>query len=295
MKNQIATLIADTLKDLGLPDVTVDVVAAEDAAHGDYTTNVAMKIATSQKSKVKSQKSPMDLALQVVEEVKSRKLKVKSEVGDQNIVKRGQKHSAKIAHQDILSAIDRVEAVPPGFINVFLSEASLITSLDRLLKSGEAVTTAQSSVLSPKSSGPLRIMVEFAHPNTHKAFHIGHLRNITTGESIIRLLESEGHDVIRVNYQGDVGMHIAKAMYALLKLSPYKEEVRLLSSPRTRGSSGESNSDFIKARVEFLGKAYAAGSKAFEEDAAAKEEIGYYNALIYAAAQRLAREKGIDP
>ena len=272
--------------------MTVDVVAAEDAAHGDYD-QCGDEDRDESKVKSQSQKSPMDLALQVVEEVKSRKLKVKSEVGDQNIVKRGQKQSEK-STSEILSAIDRVKQSRRVYQRL-LSEASLITSLDRLLKSGEAVTTAQSSVLSPKSSGPLRIMVEFAHPNTHKAFHIGHLRNITTGESIIRLLESQGHDVIRVNYQGDVGMHIAKAMYALLKLSPYKEEVRLLSSPRTRGSSGESNSDFIKARVEFLGKAYAAGSKAFEEDAAAKEEIGYYNALIYAAAQRLAREKGIDP
>ncbi|MEK7544264.1 MAG: arginine--tRNA ligase [Patescibacteria group bacterium] len=332
MKDQIAILIADALKDLVHPDVVVDVQTSEDASHGDYTTNVAMKVATSQRSparnatqsvaggKVKSsreagsrsagQKSPMDLALSVKEAISYQLSAISQKKGDQNIVKRGQKMSDKLASLDILSVIDRIEVAPPGFINVFLSEASLITSLTRLLKLGESVGKGQASSVKPQASSKAkdvthdtlthdtrakRIMVEFAHPNTHKAFHIGHLRNITTGESIIRLLESQGHDVIRVNYQGDVGMHIAKCMFALLKLSPYKEEVRLLSSPRTRGSSGESNSDFIKARVEFLGKAYAAGSKAFEEDAAAKEEIGYYNALIYAAAQRLAREKGIDP
>ncbi len=311
MKDQIASLVAAILTDLGFPDVAVDVQTCEDATHGDYTTNVAMKIATSLKFKVKSLKlkSPMDLALSVVEEVKSQKSKVKSGVGDQNIVKRGQKQSDKRAHYDILSAIDRIEAVPPGFLNVFLSEASLITSIDRLLKLGESggkpkttidngrlmmgvedrksrkIKTNPSSTLHPLSpaDGPQRILVEFAHPNTHKAFHIGHLRNITTGESVIRLLESQGHEVIRVNYQGDVGMHIAKAIYSLLKLSAISNQ---LSAIRKQD---------IKEKVEFLGRAYAAGSKAFEEDPAAKEEIGYYNALIYAAAQRLARERGIDP
>ncbi len=125
------------------------------------------------------------------------------------------------------------------------------------------------------------IMVEFAHPNTHKAFHIGHLRNITTGETIVRLLESQGNRVVRANYQGDVGMHIAKALYALLELSPYKEDVDNVSG--------------INDRVEFLGKAYAAGSKAFEDDEQAKGIIKDLNALIYASAQKYAHEVGRNP
>ncbi|MDP1721610.1 MAG: arginine--tRNA ligase [Candidatus Gottesmanbacteria bacterium] len=290
MKDQIATLIADILKDLGYPEVVVDVQTSEDAIHGDYTTNVAMKIWRSPQTPQTPQspqfRTPLDLALQVVEQVESRKSKVESEGGDQNIVKRGQKKSAKVSPSNILSAIDRVEAAPPGFINVFLSEASLITSLTRLLKSGEAVTTARNFIghwdLGFGHSRPSRVMVEFAHPNTHKAFHIGHLRNITTGESIIRLLESQGHDVIRVNYQGDVGMHIAKCLYSLLH-EPHQTQMTHV----THAS--------IPEKVEFLGKAYAAGSKAFEDDPAAKEEIVGLNALIYAAAQRLACEKGIDP
>ncbi len=125
------------------------------------------------------------------------------------------------------------------------------------------------------------IMVEFAHPNTHKAFHIGHLRNITTGETIVRLLQSQGNRVIRANYQGDVGMHIAKCLYALLELSPYKDDVDKMTG--------------INNRVEFLGKAYAAGSKAFEEDETAKGVIKDLNALIYASAQKYAREVGRNP
>ena len=53
-------------------------------------------------------------------------------------------------------------------------------------------------------------MVEFAHPNTLKLVHIGHMRNLSTGEAVVRLLEATGNKVVRSNYQGDVGLHIAK-------------------------------------------------------------------------------------
>ena len=58
-------------------------------------------------------------------------------------------------------------------------------------------------------------MLEFADPNPFKEFHIGHLRNISLGESFARLLEFQGADLWRANYQGDVGMHVAKALYGI--------------------------------------------------------------------------------
>src|SRR5258708_5499537 len=102
----------------------------------------------------------------------------------------------------------KVEVAHPGFINFWIGNDPLIDSLHQFDKQIHVKTS-----LSGK-----KIMIEFAHPNTHKAFHIGHLRNITTGESIVRLLEVAGVAVIRANYQGDVGMHIAKAMYGLTML-----------------------------------------------------------------------------
>ena len=64
-----------------------------------------------------------------------------------------------------------------------------------------------------------KILVEYCHANTHKAFHIGHTRNICLGESICRILEENGNKVIRANYQGDIGMHVAKTIYGLLNLN----------------------------------------------------------------------------
>ncbi len=296
MKTQIAQYIEEYIRALGV-SVVADVSVPENPAHGDYSTNVAMKLARELK------KAPLQIAEELKEKI----------IQDQKASK--------------LPWLDRVEVAAPGFINLYLSEASLVTEIGRVLTEGEtygkgpnpaseagnegekagAKKAAKSGQKEGKTGGkkvaingqktPLisrikpaqtdlahsgkHIMVEFAHPNTHKSFHIGHLRNITTGESVVRLLEAAGNTVTRVNYQGDVGMHIAKALYGLTRVAPYKDELQSVTG--------------IQARVAFLGKAYAAGSKAFEEDEGAKGEMKDLNALVYAAAQRFAKEKGEDP
>ncbi|MBI3032159.1 arginine--tRNA ligase [Candidatus Woesearchaeota archaeon] len=62
-----------------------------------------------------------------------------------------------------------------------------------------------------------RVMIEFSQANTHKAFHVGHVRGTSIGESLVRILHHYGHEVIRVNYQGDTGMHVAKWLWCYLK------------------------------------------------------------------------------
>ncbi len=108
-----------------------------------------------------------------------------------------------------------------------------------------------------------KIMIEFAHPNPFKSFHIGHLRNIILGESLVRIFESQGAEVIRTNYQGDVGMHIAKCLWAF-------KEVPESEYPKTADE-----------KVALLGKCYAEGAKAFEEDKVAKAIIKAINKQIY--------------
>ncbi len=100
-------------------------------------------------------------------------------------------------------------------------------------------------------------MVEYTDPNPFKEFHIGHLMSNAVGESVSRLLQFSGAEIKRANYQGDVGQHVAKAIWGLKKLGL----------------------DASSAVV--LGKAYAAGAKAYEEDAEAKKEIDIINAKVY--------------
>jgi len=62
-----------------------------------------------------------------------------------------------------------------------------------------------------------RVMVEYSQPNTHKSFHVGHLRNVILGGSVCRLLEFAGYEVIRANYLGDIGLHVVKWMWNYLE------------------------------------------------------------------------------
>ncbi|HUV47211.1 MAG TPA: arginine--tRNA ligase, partial [Candidatus Bathyarchaeia archaeon] len=120
-----------------------------------------------------------------------------------------------------------------------------------------------------------RIMVEYAHPNTHKQFHIGHLRNITNGEAIVRILEALGAKVFRTNYQGDVGLHIAKCLWAICQ-GP------ALTFPPVKSADVKAGPlHSLDEKVEFLAKAYVKGNKAYETDPKAKQEILKINKNIY--------------
>lgn len=266
MKHQLQQLFAEILMDMGVTGMVSDVTISDDARNGEYTTNIAMRLSRQLK------KSPMDIALQVKKNLDTRKSSISHDAIDQNIHQKDQKYAAIQEIDGILQAIDHVDIVAPGFCNIYLTEAALSSQLDKVLKDGEAYGKSQTLVPldlgGEADANAKRIMVEFAHPNTHKAFHIGHLRNITTGESLIRLLEATGHEVIRANYQGDVGMHIAKCLWAMTH------------EPNFDPASVR-NQD-IHAKVEFLGKAYAAGSAKFETDEEAKKEIGEINKQIYA-------------
>lgn len=247
MKKHLAHLLAEVLKELGISDVEPVVEISSDQVHGEYTTNIALQLGKQLK------RPPMDIALQVKEKLLVHRSSFIAKRQDQTRKQKDQKASPHIPAKSVLQDIEKVEVVAPGFINFFLTEAKLSTDASEVLKQ-------------KKSTGKGRIMVEFAHPNTHKAFHIGHLRNITTGESIVRLLESSGKTVIRVNYQGDVGMHIAKCLYGILHDKNF-DDIKKKS---------------LAEKMEFLGQAYAAGNKAFEESEEAKKEIGELNKKIYA-------------
>lgn len=153
--------------------------------------------------------------------------------------------------------IEKVEIIKPGFINFWLSN-------EYLLKQMLEIVQDRFNFPSFHLGKNKKIMVEYAHPNTHKLFHIGHLRNITTGESIARILEASGNKVIRSNYQGDVGLHIAKCLFQVQKS---KIKIQSLES--------------LKEKIDFIGKMYTEGTKAYEENERVKKEIIEINGKIY--------------
>ncbi|MDP6432011.1 MAG: arginine--tRNA ligase [SAR324 cluster bacterium] len=67
----------------------------------------------------------------------------------------------------------------------------------------------------PSSLKREKVMIEYSQPNTHKGFHVGHLRNVALGDSLCRIYLYNGYDVVGANYIGDIGSHIAKCLWYL--------------------------------------------------------------------------------
>ncbi len=103
----------------------------------------------------------------------------------------------------------RVEAVK-GYLNLYFSPAEYSRRVvDTVLEQGDNFGRA--------ARRGERVMVEFSNPNTHKAFHVGHLRSAILGDSICRILDFAGDDVVRANYPGDMGLHVIKWLWNYMK------------------------------------------------------------------------------
>ncbi len=158
----------------------------------------------------------------------------------------------QLGHPDYL---ERVDVAGAGFINFYLKERSLIQILADDIKAAD------------KDDYATRFLVEFGHPNTHKELHIGHLRTLSVGESLSRLLEFQGHPIYKVDYGSDIGLPVAKALWGVLQKKAEYEAIK--------------NSVSLKDKARFLGLAYAYAHSQYEDDPKAKEQIDNINTKVY--------------
>jgi arginyl-tRNA synthetase len=108
-----------------------------------------------------------------------------------------------------VEGINRVEAVK-GYLNLYFKTSEYARRVvDEVLASG-----ADFGRGAPKNE---RVMVEYAQPNTHHSFHIGHARTTLLGESLARIMEFDGFDTIRASYPGDEGLSVATVLWAYEK------------------------------------------------------------------------------
>ncbi len=91
-----------------------------------------------------------------------------------------------------------------------------------------------------------RTMIEFSQPNTHKELHVGHMRNLCLGDSLVKLLKFSGQDIVTSSFPGDVGTHVAKCLW-YLKFHNKEQE------PST-------------GKGEWLGRMYSAGHNKLESE-----------------------------
>ena len=164
----------------------------------------------------------------------------------------GEALAAKL-RDSLAGTVAEVSLAGPGFINLKLTDEALLKTLDE--------TPAQ-------SLEGQEVLVEFGDPNPFKEMHIGHLYSYVIGDVISHLLEVVGAQVRRLSYHGDVGLHVAKAIWAMQK----------------DGFDNATVGDPIRNN---MGLFYAKGAAAYLEDENAKKEIDAINLQVYEQADSI--------
>jgi arginyl-tRNA synthetase len=143
----------------------------------------------------------------------------------------------------------RIEALR-GYINVYIDPP---TYAQRVI---ETVLAAKDQFGSGESKTD-RVMVEYSQPNTHKSFHVGHLRNVILGGSMANILQFEGYETVRANYLGDIGWHVIKWLWCYLRFhkgeEPTGDKTRWMQQIYTQATNlVEENPDYeAEARQVF--------------------------------------------
>ena len=138
----------------------------------------------------------------------------------------------------------------PGFLNFILPDEYLNAKIANF--SANFAKNISSDEYFGKT-----VICEFSDPNPFKVLHVGHLYTSIIGDSISRLFEYAGAKVIRANFGGDVGLHVAKTMYILAQKS------------------------LQDIRIEDIANCYVEGTAAYEDSPEAKKEITKLNKEIY--------------
>ncbi|MDE2018804.1 MAG: arginine--tRNA ligase [Patescibacteria group bacterium] len=241
MKEKILEIIKKVLG----ADAAIELFVPEESTFGHYSTNVAMRM-------------------------KEGEWRMENGEWNEKTIERAKKLAEEIAKAAPVGFFEKVEAVGPGFINFWLGKETISEEFWKMADGRwpMAESISFSNLHSPFSDS--KVIIEFTDPNPFKLFHIGHLMSNAIGESIARLIEAQGADVKRLSYGGDVGLHVAKAIFGV------RERMRQegLTADALRTSDA-------KTQLAFWADAYVFGSTKYEEDESAKKEIDGLNKTVF--------------
>lgn len=140
-----------------------------------------------------------------------------------------------------------------GFINIRLHDRALLGLW---------------SVAAPQTYRHQTVVTEYSDPNPFKVLHAGHLYTSVMGDAISNLVAAAGGEVHRVNFGGDVGLHVGKTMWAIIKTLGGEFPEKLKDVPKDE-------------RAEWLRDRYVEGNNAYEEQPMVQPEIKVYNKRVY--------------
>ncbi len=157
---------------------------------------------------------------------------------------------------ELTESVEDISIAGPGFINIRLNDKALVA--------GAAVA----SVSKPDTYKDQVVVAEYSDPNPFKVLHAGHLYTSIVGYAIASLVEAAGGIVHRVNFGGDVGLHVGKTMWAMLRELGGESPEKLEAIPKTERSA-------------WMAKCYVAGNNAYDDAEEAKAEIIALNKRVY--------------
>jgi arginyl-tRNA synthetase len=131
----------------------------------------------------------------------------------------GKKVNVQARAQELARRVAEQITPPPGFARIVADKAYLNAYFDTAAFARRVVDTAINQGADFGRGAPKgeRVMVEYAQPNTHHSFHIGHARNAILGEVLARLVEFGGFETIRASYPGDMGLGVITCVWAYNK------------------------------------------------------------------------------
>ncbi len=264
--------IQEIVKRIFGAEIEVELTEAPAETGADYATNVALKLA-----KI-AHKSPMMIAEEIKTELE------KADAGEN-----GERLE-----------VERVEIAAPGFLN-FISPGEYY--IEKVQGYAQDLKGNLQNFISQDEYSGKTVVAEFSDPNPFKVLHVGHLYTSIVGDSISRLLEKAGAKVVRANFGGDVGMHVAKTLWALTasanslskRSSAQEQDAKSSSFARFTFSANLPDAESAQGTglgvaIEEIAKCYVEGTRAYEEDEAARAEIKELNKIIYDLAE-LGEEK----
>ena len=248
LRKEINLAIKELYSDFNTDAVTVEV----SDNFGDYASNAALVLAN------QVNKSTSSYIISSARTSKSKAFPYRSLYVANKKPRDIAEEIAKKLRELNLDDVEKIKVAGAGFINFYLSKEFFIREVDHVLAIGHGCGKSE------KLKGK-KVMVEYTDPNPFKVFHVGHLMTNIMGESLARLFEFSGATVLRANYQGDVGMHVAKALWGMQK---------------TSDKMPDENEDISK-KTAYLGEAYVLGSNAFKDDEDAQKQIREINKKVY--------------
>jgi len=161
--------------------------------------------------------------------------------------------AAKVGPSEL---VEKVAAAGP-YVNFTFNNQALT---EQVIKE---ITHEQAKYGRSKLGKGKKVIVDYAQPNTHKEFHVGHIRNGVLGQAVVNLLDANGYKVVPASYIGDSGADVAKAIWGLKKFHDGEEFKK-------------------EERAQKLQEIYTEATKYVEEHPKAKEEIKEVQAKLEA-------------